>query len=67
MCKSLSSEDWVNFLDHVNIGDNANKDIIKSLIGLISAYDINVDKNQDALTKNYLKFNSMRKYIFTNL
>ena len=39
MCKSLSSEDWIEFIDHVNIGDNTNNDIIKSLIALVSTSD----------------------------
>jgi len=34
MSKGLSAEDWLNFLDNVKISENANEDIIKSLIGL---------------------------------
>ena len=39
LSKTLTSDDWIEFIDHVNIGDNTNNDIVKSLVGLIATSD----------------------------
>ena len=56
MVKSSNAEDWIKFIDNVDLGENTNKDLIKSIVALNCASDVDVKKEKVELTKNYLLF-----------
>lgn len=65
--KNLSANDWREFLITINLGEGANINIVKSLLGLTVSFDNMIADDYEKLKKNYNSYYEMRKYMYQNL
>ena len=65
--KTLSAFGWKEFVEIINMGDNANNEFILSLTSLLIPYDDMIPEIPAIVEQNFNTFRDNRSYIFKNI
>ena len=65
--KTLSAFGWKEFVEIINMGDNANNEFILSLTSLLIPYDDMIPEIPAIVEQNFNTFRDNRSYIFENI